>query len=476
MSNFDPTDPYDNGHPWQDVPSNPARPPSSNGHNHSDSHNNTNPATATGSSSAAAAHSRNLDSLNIPSAAAAVAAATATATAPSAPGPHAPVESVVSSSAPYPSTSSPIPPKQKLTHSSAYEDEPPSYEAAIVRDIPQIHDNYDHLRGPPGQRGVDIKTRIPLESTSASDYRPSSAGPSGSAAGGSRSDANQHYGAIQQQRPSFANLAQPSAPALLQGQTSEGRADDEAHARDVDRLLGPSHNSTHPHPHQGHHGHHGHDRSDMDDEEPDSHWSVVGDGKAWMALVYILVLLLPWALFCFIWTLGTLIVAAVSMIIPPLGYLVVIPVVTSWRALARVDLVVSRAMVARNVRERYRHSTAPVFVMPPEPVSAASWNTPSARHHRRRRQTKNLWHRGAKHLKATINNKHTVKSMFYLMFWKLFYALPIFLVIIVFSALTVPFMICLLPTLLILSRALINWQFRWAVVWLTEKPQPISLP
>jgi len=195
-----------------------------------------------------------------------------------------------------------------------------------------------------------------------------------------------------------------------------------------------------------------------------------------MALAYILVVLLPWALFCFIWTLATLIVAAFSMIIPPLGYLIVIPVVTSWRALARVDLVVSRALVARHVRERYQHATAPVFVMPPGPVSASSsWNTHSTRH-RRRRQTKNLWHRGAKHLKATINNKHTVKSMFYLMIWKLFYALPIFLVIIVFSVLTVPFMICLLPTLLILSRALINWQFRWAVVWLTEKPQPIALP
>ncbi|KAF9959752.1 hypothetical protein BGZ72_008891 [Mortierella alpina] len=467
MSNFDSSDPFDNGHPWQDVPSNPARPRSSSSNNNSNRNNSSGPA----SSSAAVPDSQESTSLNIPSTAAAVAAATATATAPSAPGPHAPVEPSISSSS-HSSTPSAVPPKQKQTHSAAYEDEPPSYEAAIVRDIPQIHDNYDHLRGPPGQRGVDIKTRIPLESTPASAYRPSSAGASGSAAGGSRNGAGQSYGAIQQQRPSFANIAQPSAPALLQGQTSEGRADDEAHARDVDRLLGPSNNSTHPHLQHAHPGRHGQDPSDMDDEEPDSHWSVVGDGKAWMALAYILVILLPWALFCFIWTLVTLITAAVSMIIPPLGYLIVIPVVTSWRALARVDLVVSRALVARSVRERYPHLTAPVFVMPPE---SASWNTHSTRH-RRRRQTKNLWHRGAKHLKATINNKHTVKSMFYLMIWKLFYALPIFLVIIIFSALTVPFMICLLPTLLILSRALINWQFRWAVVWLTEKPQPISLP
>ncbi|KAF9273379.1 hypothetical protein BGZ68_001567, partial [Mortierella alpina] len=265
MSNFDSVDPFDNGHPWQDVPSNPARPRSSN--------NNNDIYSTAGSSSAAAADSQDLASLNIPSTAAAVAAATATATAPSAPGPHAPAEPAISSSQ-YSSTPSPVPPKQKQTHVAAYEDEPPSYEAAIVRDIPQIHDNYDHLRGPPGQRGVDIKTRIPLDSTPASDYRPASAGASGSGAGGSRSNSNQSYGAIQPQRPSFANIAQPSAPSLLQGQASEGRADDEAHARDVDRLLGPSLNSTHPHLDHGHHGHHGHGPSDMEDEEPDSHWSV----------------------------------------------------------------------------------------------------------------------------------------------------------------------------------------------------------
>ncbi|KAF9947633.1 hypothetical protein BGZ65_008667, partial [Modicella reniformis] len=45
------------------------------------------------------------------------------------------------------------------------EEAPPSYEAIIAKDndITQLHDNYDHLRGPPGQRGQDIKIRIPTE-------------------------------------------------------------------------------------------------------------------------------------------------------------------------------------------------------------------------------------------------------------------------------------------------------------------------
>ncbi|KAG0320553.1 hypothetical protein BGZ99_004430 [Dissophora globulifera] len=49
------------------------------------------------------------------------------------------------------------------------EDMPPPYEATVIQ-VRQIHDNYDHLRGPPGQRGADIKTRIPLDSTPSSHY------------------------------------------------------------------------------------------------------------------------------------------------------------------------------------------------------------------------------------------------------------------------------------------------------------------
>ncbi|KAG0210756.1 hypothetical protein BGX28_009031 [Mortierella sp. GBA30] len=440
MSGLDPADPFDNGQHWYDVPSNPRR---NNYNSHAGAENSL-------STSTPAAERRDHANLNIPTSAV-TAAPTAPSTAPAEPTVPA---SLAAPSVPTAVLSSQLP-KQKSPQAAIYDDEPPSYEAAVIRDIPQIHDNYDHLRGPPGQRGVDIKTRIPLDSTPASYYQSSSA--AGTAA--------------------VVAAAMPSAPVLLQGQVSEGRADDEAHARDVDRLLGPSHDHHHhQHQEQRRYPHHDRENSDADDE-PESHWGIVGKGKAWIALIFLLIVLLPWAVFCFVWTFSTLIIAAVSMIIPPLGYLIVIPVITSWRALARVDLVVSRALVARNVREKHPYSTSPVFVMPAEPFS--EWNAVQGYHQTRRRtrrQARNMWDRGAKHLKATVNNKHTVKGMFYLMIWKMFYALPVFIVVVVFAVLTIPFMICLLPTLLILSRVLISWQFRWAVLWLTEKPQPISLP
>ncbi|KAG0266919.1 hypothetical protein BG011_000058 [Mortierella polycephala] len=453
MSSFDPSNPYDNGQPWQTVPSTPAW-----------QRNTANSSTATPElatlstndaipTAAPTAPVVQPPFAPIPSTSAtapsssSAAAAAATATAIGAGASHTPVATAASATA--------------AAKQPAFDDEPPSYEASVIKDVPQIHDNYDHLRGPPGQRGVDLKTRIPPDSTPASHYQSGAQGSSSVGAAGSSNEVagSSGYGAIPQ-HPPHANLAQPSAPNILQGQISQGREDDEVHEQDMSRLLGASND------HQRDDLDLQHDYSDTESEEPDSHWSVVGDGKAWLALSYIVVVLLPWALFCFIWTLVTLIVASVSLIIPPLGYVVSIATVTSWRALARVDLVMSRAMVSRSVRQRYPHETYNVF------VTSESMTSP----HYRRRRPKNMWHRGSKHLKSTVNNKHTVKSMFYFLVWKLFYALPIFIVVIVFAVLTVPFMFCLLPTLLILSRALINWQFRWAVVWLTEKPQAIALP
>ncbi|KAF9186183.1 hypothetical protein BGZ51_002192 [Haplosporangium sp. Z 767] len=445
MSSLDPSDPYDDGQPWQTLPSNPAW-----------QRNTANSSTTTPDLATL------LTNDTIPTAAPiAPVVQQPSAPIPSTPAPAASSSSVAATATGAGASYTPVVTAASATAAAkqpAFDDEPPSYEASVIKDIPQIHDNYDHLRGPPGQRGVDLKTRIPLDSTPASHYQSGAQGGSSSGAAGSsnRVVGSTGYGAIPQ-HPPIANLAQPSAPSLLEGQVSQGREDDETHAQDMDRLLGASND----------HQHHHHDYSDTEDEESDSHWSIVGDGKAWMAFSYIVLVLLPWALFCFVWTLATLIVASVSLIIPPIGYIVTVMTVTSWRALARVDLIMSRAMVSRSVRQRYPHETYSVFVKTPESTTGPRY---------RRRRPRNMWDRGSKHLKATVNNKHTVKSMFYFLVWKLFYALPIFVVVIVFASLTVPFMFCLLPTLLILSRALINWQFRWAVVWLTEKPQPIALP
>ncbi|KAG0213268.1 hypothetical protein BGX28_004841 [Mortierella sp. GBA30] len=388
-------------------------------------------------------------------------------------------------------------PQQQYAESSlsipvaqTFDDSPPSYEAVIIKDIPQLHDNYDHLRGPIGQRGQDLKTRIPAESLSSSYYQSAGNGSSsgiGDIVGSGSSTSEANYGAT------TTSSAEPGAityhgiihsptsaqaPNLrLQGQIALD--DDSEYAQDVDRLLGAE-EQEHTDDELG---------SQSDDLADNSSWAIVGDERVWMALCYMLFLLLPWTFFCYAWTLAVMLLSFFTLIIPPLGYIVTIASVASWRALARVDLVLSAALVSDEILQRYPHIKAKVYIAA-EPGPA--WTTPrlfgyelplpefirrklQSRHAARGRRAKNLWHRGAKHFGTTTRDRHTISSMFYFLVWKMMFAIPIFVVVLVYLCLTVPFMICLLPSLLAISRAFANWQYRWAVTWLSEKPAPIVL-
>ncbi|KAF9343560.1 hypothetical protein BGX26_005561 [Mortierella sp. AD094] len=191
----------------------------------------------------------------------------------------------------------------------------------------------------------------------------------------------------------------------------------------------------------------------QDDETDNSYWAVAGDGQAWAALGFFIVLLLPWTLFCYAWTLAFVILSSVLMIIPPLGYLFTVLSVTSWRALARADLALSAAMVSNTVQMRFPYIPAKVFIAPESGPAC---------------------YRGAKHMKATLDH-HTISSMLYFLVWKMMFGIPIFIVMVTLFVLTVPFMVCFLPSLLMVSRTFANWQYRWAVKWLSEKPAPIVL-
>ncbi|KAF9213641.1 hypothetical protein BGZ59_005046 [Podila verticillata] len=389
-------------------------------------------------------------------------------------------------------TSAHTAPAQSITHAQliehttpstgAYEDQPPSYEQTVVKDLPQIHDNYDHLRGPPGQRGVDVKTRIPLDSTPASHYQNGASGSGGGPSAPRAASPETRYGAIPQPPASVSSkhLVPPSAPSPhsqgpsgLHGQTALGPDDDSHHFRSVDRLLGPDGQAN---------TRAGSDTSSHYEEEPPSHWSIVGESRVWIGLFYTVVVLLPWAVFCFAWTIVTLIIAGVTMIVPPVGYFFAMATITSWRALARVDLAMSTHLVNAQVRAKHPHTIEKVFVPVPESVSSSPAHSSSsssingtATEHRGRIRRSNLWGKGSLHLNAAVKNKHTLKTMSYFMIWKMIFALPIFIVTVAFTGLSIPFMACLLPSLLIVNRAFMNWQFRWAIVWLTEKQQPIIL-
>ncbi|KAG0303862.1 hypothetical protein BGZ98_006201 [Dissophora globulifera] len=334
---------------------------------------------------------------------------------------------------------------------------PPSYETVIIKDdLPQLR---------------DIKDKKLSELRSASYYE----------FGGGSSSSSSKCG------PSVARVASPNDLGLT-GQIALGSAndhDDGENARDVDRLLGPdgvaaiaSHTNA---------GSESDDDDDKDDDDANSYWTVVGDDRAWGSLCYMLFGLLPWTLFCYCWTLTIFISASVLLIIPPLGYPFMVLSVTSWRALARVDLELSAALVSNTVRQRYPFIPAEIYI-PCEPGPA--WRPPrffgyelplpdfinrrlQRRHASRSRRPKNLWYRGTKHLKATMGDRHSIKSLFYFLVWKMMFALPVAIVVLIMFSVTMPFMICLLPTLLAMSRAFANWQYRWAVNWLSEKPAPI---
>ncbi|KAI7817473.1 hypothetical protein BC939DRAFT_465743 [Gamsiella multidivaricata] len=358
------------------------------------------------------------------------------------------------------------------------DDAPPSYEA-IAKDIPQLHDNYDHLRGPPGQRDRDIKERIPPESLSSTYYQSSNnAAGSSSSAGPSappHSSANDAcYGGTSASHGIVHSPTIASAPELgLRGHIALSPDNDGEYAQDVDRLLDTDCQD---------------DDSSINEDDPSnkSCWTIAGDSKAWTSLGYQIVLLLPWTLFCYCWTLCVVIFSLVAMIIPPLGYVCTIFSVTSWRALARVDLALSEALVSHEMRQRYPYIPAKVYIAA-EPGPA--WKAPRLfgyelplpefvrrklqnRHVSRSRRPKNLWHRSAKHMRATWD-RHSVASMFYFLVWKMMYAIPIFIVIIVLFSMSIPLMVCFLPSLLVVSRTFANWQYRWAVCWLSEKPAPI---
>ncbi|KAF9578229.1 hypothetical protein BGW38_006083 [Lunasporangiospora selenospora] len=411
------------------------------------------------------------------------------------------------------SSSSPIPPATNLPEHTdrehvLYDDAPPSYEAVITKDIPQIHDNYDHIRGPVPARGQELKTRIPSESISHNGAGPSNGrsvtvGNGGASSSSSSSPYHHQNGAGDSHYGSFlqTNTSSQSTRALgLRGEIALGEDDEEPIPSDMERLLGSDagpvdgfpRRSDAMAPHgdgQSNDQSHGPDRESDDEDEGDhSCWTVAGDGQAWLAVFFHMFVLLPWTLFCYVWTLTVVLVAFTTLIIPPLGYLCVIPAITSWRALARVDLVMSAAMVSDRVRQKYRYHTSSVYI---ERDPGPEWTRPqifgyeiplpgfieqrSRARHQRQRRLRNLWHRSAKHLRVMSTDHHSIKSLFYFLVWKMMFAIPVFIVIVVLFCLTLPFMICLLPTLLVVSKAFMNWQYRWAVCWLSEKPTPIVL-
>ncbi|CAG8486872.1 16283_t:CDS:2 [Funneliformis mosseae] len=63
-------------------------------------------------------------------------------------------------------------------------------------------------------------------------------------------------------------------------------------------------------------------------------------GKNWIALIYLILWDFAYSTFCFSWVLSTFIVGIVSLIIPPLGYFLLLLSIYSWRMLGKLELLI----------------------------------------------------------------------------------------------------------------------------------------
>ncbi|PKY51205.1 hypothetical protein RhiirA4_546427 [Rhizophagus irregularis] len=61
--------------------------------------------------------------------------------------------------------------------------------------------------------------------------------------------------------------------------------------------------------------------------------------QAWAGIFYILIWNPIWTILCFIWVLVTCLLSIITLVFPPLGFIVCIGTVISWRTLARVELL-----------------------------------------------------------------------------------------------------------------------------------------
>lgn len=204
-----------------------------------------------------------------------------------------------------------------------------------------------------------------------------------------------------------------------------------------------------------------------------TYWSVIRDPKAWLSLAAILMLILPWSILCFVWTLVTGIIALLTMIVPPIGYLVVVGTVTSWRALAKMDLLMARSLVSQATIDDNPYEPPVVFVSTDAQPTVWNGGHPHARGQQQQQQQDRMC--GARHAKLVAGTRLTPMMLVYFILCKFAFALMAFIAVLVLGVVTVPLIICLLPLLLRLSQRVIEWQFQWAVLWLGERPRPIAL-
>ncbi|CAG8482413.1 10006_t:CDS:2 [Cetraspora pellucida] len=106
------------------------------------------------------------------------------------------------------------------------------------------------------------------------------------------------------------------------------------------------------------------------------------DTRNWIALIYLILWNLPYSCFCFGWVIGTFIGSIISLIFPPVGYVLLLFSVYSWRMLGRFEIAIlnsisssdNLAAITRKPLPSITKVTPPIYLY--SPLSSTNYQIP----------------------------------------------------------------------------------------------------
>ncbi|CAG8801099.1 22593_t:CDS:2, partial [Racocetra persica] len=104
--------------------------------------------------------------------------------------------------------------------------------------------------------------------------------------------------------------------------------------------------------------------------------------RNWIALMYLILWNLPYSCFCFGWVIVTFIGSVISLIFPPVGYVLLLFSIYSWRMLGRFEIAVlnsisssdNLAAITRKPLPSITKVTPPIYLY--SPLSSTNYQIP----------------------------------------------------------------------------------------------------
>ncbi|CAG8545586.1 2101_t:CDS:2 [Diversispora eburnea] len=181
-----------------------------------------------------------------------------------------------------------------------------------------------------------------------------------------------------------------------------------------------------------------------------SFFSPLEEGRNWAAMAYLILWDLPYACFCFGWVIGSFIGGFCSLIFPPVGYVILLFSVYSWRMLARLEIAILNSISSPSDIALSTHTPLPSITRVSPQILFSNMNQyhhviPSGRF---------------EYLFSLLKDRFTIRAVIYFVFTKLLISIIVFTLAITLFALGISFMLCLLPFCLRMSRLLVKLEAR----------------